>query len=258
MLFLVSVTARADDLPAGLTHVGVDQKLNEQVPLHLVFRDEHGQPIHLRDYFGRRPVILTLNYYDCPMLCPLELNDLLRAARAMPLAVGTDYDIVTVSIDPEDTPASAAEKKQFYAERYGRPGGFQGWHFLTGNPESIASLAEAVGFRYRRDPRSRQYAHAAGLVVLTADGRLARYFFGLEYSARDLRLALVDASQGRIGSLADQLLLFCFHYDPEAGRYNFAVLQAIRAAGVVTVIALGALMTVMLRRERVVLKKGSC
>ena len=256
VLCVASVTTRADNRPAALVNVGIDQKLNARVPLDLVFHDESGRAVRLGDYFGRAPVVLTLNYYDCPMLCPLELNDLLRSARAMPLNLGTDYHIVTVSIDPEDSTARAAEKKQFYSEQYGRAGGSAGWHFLTGDVNSIASLAAAVGFRYEHDPHTGQYAHAAGVMVVTPDGRLARYFFGLEYSPLDLRLALVDASQGRIGSLADQLLLFCFHYDPESGRYNFAILRAIRIGGVATMFGLAVLMGTMFRRERTGLRKG--
>ncbi|HEY7288417.1 MAG TPA: SCO family protein [Vicinamibacterales bacterium] len=245
-----ATAAIPDDRPVGLAAVGIDQRLGDSLPLDLRFHDEHGNTVRLADYFGRLPVILTLNYFDCPMLCPLELNDVLRAARAMPLNLGSDYQILTVSIDPDDTPARAIEKQHWFAERYGRPGGATGWHFLTGDADAIRSLTQAVGFRYSRDQASGQYAHVAGLMVVTPDGRLTRYFFGLEYSPRDVRLALVDASNGRIGSIADQVLLFCFHYDESAGRYNFAIVRAVRAGGILTVFGLGALMTVMFRRER--------
>src|SRR5438094_1749677 len=220
-----------DGRPAGLRDVGLDQKLNERLPLNLQFRDEAGQVVRLGDYFGNTPVILTLNYFDCPMLCPLVLNDVLRAVRAIPLALGKDFRVLTVSIDPHDIAAVAAVKQQSYVERYGRPGAADAWHFLTGDEETIESLARAVGFRYVFDLQSRQYAHTAGIMVLTPDGRLARYFYGVEYSPRDLRLALVEASQGRIGSLADQILLFCFHYDPASGRYTLVMLNAVRAGG---------------------------
>jgi len=249
---LLSVApASADDgRPAGLRDVGLDQKLNEQVPLDLTFQDEGGQTVRLADYFGAVPVVLSLNYFDCPMLCPLVLNDVLRAARAIPLRLGPDFRIVTVSIDPHDTPARAAAKQQWYAEQYGRGGTADGWHFLTGDERSIESLARAVGFRYVLDSNSGQFAHTAGIMVLTPDGRLARYFYGVEYSPRDLRLALVEASRGRIGSLADQMLLFCFHYDEASGRYSFFVLNAIRAGGIATVLGLASLMAVLFRRER--------
>jgi protein SCO1 len=239
-----------DGRPAGLRDVGLDQKLNERLPLDLQFRNEAGHVVRLADYFGTTPVILTLNYFDCPMLCPLVLNDVLRAVRAIPLALGKDFRVLTVSIDPHDTAAVAATKQQSYVERYGRPGAADAWHFLTGDEDTIESLARAVGFRYVFDPQSRQYAHTAGIMVLTPDGRLARYFYGVEYSPRDLRLALVEASQGRIGSLADQILLFCFHYDPASGRYTLVMLNAVRAGGVTTVFGIGALMIVLFRRER--------
>lgn len=239
-----------DGRPAGLRDVGLDQRLNEQVPLDLAFRDEAGRTVRLGDYFGGTPVILTLNYYDCPMLCPLVLNDVLRAVRAIPLALGKEFRILTVSIDPHDTPGVAATKQRSYVERYGRPGAADGWHFLTGDQGSIESLTHAVGFRYELDSKSRQYAHTAGIIVLTPDGRLARYFYGVEYSPRDLRLALVEASHGEIGSLADQVLLFCFHYDPVSGRYSLVMLNTIRAAGVATVVGLGGLVVVLFRREK--------
>jgi protein SCO1/2 len=249
-LLLSGGSAGADDgRPAGLRDVGLDQKLNEQIPLELPFRDEAGRSVRLADYFGAVPVVLSLNYFDCPMLCPLVLNDVLRAARAIPLRLGQDYRILTVSIDPHDTPARAAAKQQWYGEQYGR-GGPDGWHFLTGDERSIESLARAIGFRYVVDPKSGQFAHTAGIIVLTPDGRLARYFYGVEYSPRDLRLALVEASHGRIGSLADQILLFCFHYDEASGRYSFFVLNAIRAGGIATVLGLASLMAVLFRRER--------
>jgi len=249
-LTLGACIAGDDGRPAGLRDVGLEQRLNEHVPLDLSFRDESGQPVRLGHYFGSTPVILTLNYFDCQMLCPLVLNDVLRVVRAIPLTLGRDFRILTVSIDPHDLAALAEAKHQSYVDRYGRPGAIDGWHFLTGDEDSIESLARAVGFRYVRDPQSRQYAHAAGIMVLTPDGRLARYFYGVEYSPRDLRLALVEASKGGIGSLADQILLFCFHYDPQSGRYSFVVLNAVRAASIATVIGIGSLMVVLFRRER--------
>jgi protein SCO1/2 len=243
--------ARAEEgRPAGLRNVGLEQKLNQPVPLDLSFRDESGRTVRLGDYFAAMPVILTLNYYGCPMLCPLVLNDVVRTIRAMPLVLGKDFRVLTVSLDPHDTPAMAASKQEWYSGRFGPRGVADGWHFLTGSEDNIESLAGAVGFHYELDPKSGQYAHAAGIVVLTPDGRLARYFYGVEYSPRDVRLALVEASRGRIGSLADEILLFCFHYDPESGRYTLVVLNTIRAAGVATLLGLGGLMVVLFRREK--------
>jgi protein SCO1 len=240
----------ADSLPPGLAGVGIQQRLNESLPLNLPFRDEHGRAVRLGDYFGRVPVVLTLNYFDCPMLCPLELNDLLRAMRAVSPSAGQDFLVLSVSIDSRDTPARAMEKQQWYVERYGRPRGAEGWHFLTGEQQAIDELTGAVGFHYQRDAESGQLAHAAGIVVSTREGRLSRYLLGLEYSPRDLQFALMDAAEGRIGSISEQLLLFCFHYDPEAGRYNFVILRAVRAAGVMTVLGLAAFMAMLMRRER--------
>jgi protein SCO1 len=249
-LLSVGPVSAGDGRPAGLRDVGLDQKLNEQVPLDLTFHDEDGRTVRLADYFGAVPVVLSLNYFDCPMLCPLVLNDVLRAARAIPLGLGQDYRILTVSIDPHDTPARAATKQRWYTEQYGQEGTADGWHFLTGDARAIEALARGVGFRYVLDPKSGQFAHTAGIMVLTPDGRLARYFYGVEYSPRDLRLAIVEASHGRIGSLADQILLFCFHYDEATGRYSFFVLNAVRGGGIATLLGLASLMAVLFRRER--------
>lgn len=244
------VHADSVPLPPGLQGVSIQQRLNESIPLNLTFRDEQGHSVRLGDYFGRIPVVLTFNYFDCPMLCPLELNDLLRAMRAISPEAGKDFVVLSVSIDAHDTPAQAAAKQQWYVERYRRPHGAEGWHFLTGETHAIDELTTAVGFHYQRDAASGQLAHAAGIVVATRDGRLSRYLLGLEYSPRDLQFALMDAAEGRIGSFAEQLLLFCFHYDPEAGRYNFVILSAVRAAGLMTVLGLAAFMTTLIRRER--------
>ena len=242
--------AAQDARPAGLRDIGLDQRLNERVPLELRFRDERGRAVRLGDYFGAAPVLLTFNYFECPMLCPLMLNDVLRLVRAMPLTLGTEFRVITVSIDPHDTPAAAAAKARWYGERTGSPATADGWHFLTADDTTIAALAQAVGFRYAPDPATGQFAHVAGVMILTPDGRLAQYFYGLEYSPRDVRLALVEASRGTIGSLVDQVLLFCFHYDPASGRYGFAVLNAIRVAGGATVLGLVAFIVALIRRER--------
>lgn len=248
---LAAAPARAQSgVPPMLRDVGIDQRLNQQAPLDLVFRDESGRTVALRDYFGQRPVILSLVYYNCPMLCTLVLNGLLRSMRALPLNAGQEYDVVTVSFDPRETPALAAAKKQAYVERYGRAGAAQGWHFLTGDEPAIQQLTRAVGFRYKFDPATGQFAHASGIMVLTPQGRLARYFYGVEYSTRDIRLALVEASANKIGTPADQVLLFCFHYDPATGKYGFAIMNALRAAGLATMLGLVALVWSLSRRHR--------
>jgi protein SCO1/2 len=239
------------ELPPPLRDVGFDQRLGADVPLDLLFRDESGQEIPLGRYFGeQRPVILSLVYYRCPMLCTLVLNGLTSSLKALPFAAGREFEIVTVSFDPRETPALAAAKKAAYLERYGRPEAGEGWHFLTGDEDPIRRLADAVGFRYTYDPELDQYAHASGILVLTPEGKIARVFYGVEYAPRDLRLGLVEASQNRIGTLVDQLLLFCFHYDPAAGKYGAVALNLVRAGGVVTVLGGGLAIASLLRRER--------
>lgn len=223
----------------ALDGIGIDQKLNAQAPLNAEFRDEAGRAVRLREYFdGTRPVILTLNYYECPMLCSLELNGLVRTLRQIPFTAGKEFTIVTVSFDPLEKPSLARLKKTAYLDDYGRAGATSGWHFLTGDDGPIRELTEAVGFRYRYDPVSRQYAHASGIVVLTPAGKVARYFYGIEYSPRDLRLALVDASAGAIGSPVDQVLLLCYQYNPATGKYAVFVTKSLRIGGLLTVIAL--------------------
>ena len=250
LLLAGAAATHADEArPAILDNVSIDQRLNEQLPLDLVFRDEAGQPVELGRYFGRRPVILTLVYYDCPMLCTLVLNGLVSALGVLSFDVGDQFDVVTVSFNPQDTPELAAAKKAHYLQRYGRPTAAQGWHFLTGEAASIERLTRAVGFRYAYDPEQKQFAHAAGIVVLTPQGRIARYFYGVEYAPRDLRLGLVEAADNRIGSPVDQLLLFCFHYDPATGKYGPIIMNVMRLAGVLTVLALGTFIVVMRRRD---------
>jgi protein SCO1/2 len=236
--------------PGLLAAVAFEQRLGATVPPDLVFRDETGAAVPLGEFFGDRPVILTLNYYDCPMLCPLLLEELLRSLRAISFDVGQQFDVVTVSIAPYETPALAAAKKADYIRGYGRRGAADGWHFLTGESASIERLSEAVGFRYAYDSAKNQYAHAAGIVVLTPQGRIARYLYGLEFSARDLRLALVEAAANRIGSPVDQLLLYCYQYDSATGRYSLIVRRVLQAAGLVTMLALAGFMLVMFRRDR--------
>lgn len=243
----------AGTLPEPLRGVGIDQRLDGQVPLDLVFRDETGKAVRLGEYIGAvpgRPTILALVYYECPMLCSLVLNGLLGSLKALSFNVGDEFNIVTVSFDPRETPALAAAKKKEYVRRYGRPGAAAGWHFLTGEEEAIRQLARAVGFRYAYDAKTDQYIHASGIMVVTPRGRLARYFYGIEYAPRDVRLGLVEASANRIGSPIDQVLLFCYHYDPVTGKYGLLIMNVLRLAGLATVLALGTFIAVMLRRDR--------
>ncbi|MBI2833008.1 MAG: SCO family protein [Acidobacteria bacterium] len=240
----------ADVRPAALVGVGLDQKLGERVPLDAVFRDETGRDVRLGEYFGARPVVLTLAYYECPMLCTQVLTDLVSALKVLSFDVGKEFTAVTVSFNPKERPELAAAKKEHYIARYGRPGAADGWHFLTGDQASIDRLTAAVGFRYSYDEQTKQYAHATGVMILTPDGRLARYFYGVDYSPRDVRLGLVEAASRRIGSPVDQILLFCYHYDPTKGKYTLLALNLVRLGGVATVVALGTFIVVMRRREK--------
>ncbi|MFQ5737675.1 MAG: SCO family protein [Acidobacteriota bacterium] len=235
---------------AGLEGVGIEQRLKSEIPLDLTFADESGAPVKLEDYFGRRPVVLALVYYECPMLCTEVLNGILRAVRTMTFEVGNEFELVVLSIDPGESSQLAAAKKRFYVSRYDRPGGQRGWHFLTGREESILPLADSVGFHYRYDPQTDLYSHAAAIMVLTPSGRVSHYFFGVEYAPRDLRLALVEASANQIGNPIDQVLLYCYHYDPASGQYSIAIMQVLRLAGVATVLVLGTFMWIMFRRDR--------
>lgn len=240
----------AAERPAALREIGFDQRLGEGLPLQARFRDDHGREVSLGDYFGKKPVVLSLNYYGCPMLCTVTLNGLASALNFMSLDAGREFEVVTVSFDPKEGPALAAEKKAQYLTRYKRETAAAGWHFLTGDQASIDALTRAVGLRYAWDAESRQWAHPAGIVVATPDGRIARYLFGIEYAPLDLRLALVEASAGRIGTPVDAVLLYCYQYDPMAGRYSAAILRMLRAAALLTLGALGVFVFTMLRRER--------
>ena len=237
-------------MPELLQEVGLDQKLNAQIPLNLTFKDESGRTVKLGDFFGNRPVILTLNYFECPMLCTEVLNGLTGALSTLNFSIGKDFDVVTVSFDPRDTPERARAKKANYVKRYRRDGAAEGWHFLTGNEPEISMLTRAVGFRYAYNKAVGQYAHASGIIVATPDGRLSRYFYGIEYGPRDVRLALIEAADRKIGGPADQLLLACFHYDPSSGKYSLAVMRIVRTAGVATLLIIGVAVVMMRRRER--------
>ena len=237
-------------LPAALREIGFDQNIDQRVPLDTMFRDESGAVVRLGDYFGQKPVVMVFAYYDCPMLCTQVINGLSSALGVMNLNPGKDFEIVTVSFNPRDTPATAAAKKAAYLERYQRAGAAAGWHFLTGERPEIDRLAGAAGFRYAWDEPTKQYAHPSGVIVLTPEGRLSKYLFGIEYGPRDLRFAIVEASNGKVGTAVDALLLYCYHYDPMTGRYGLAIMRAIRIAGGATVLALGAFIVVMIRKDK--------
>ena len=236
--------------PGMLSKIGIDQRLNHQVPLDLPFVDETGREVRLGEYFGKRPVMLALVYYECPMLCTQVLNGLVSALGTLKFDVGREFDVVAVSINPREGPGLASQKKAAYLERYGRPQTAPGWHFLTGKEENIARLAEAVGFRYAYDTAIGQYAHGAGVELLTPKGVVSRYFYGIEYSPRDIRLGLIEASDERIGTPVDDVLLLCFHYDPSTGKYGATALGLVRIGAVLTVAAFLAFLVVSLRRER--------
>jgi len=250
-LVVAGLAAPAHAKPGGvLADVGFDQKLDTQIPLTLKFRDESGREVQLSDYFGKRPVILTLSYADCPLLCSQVLSGLARSLRPLKYSIGKEFDVINVSIDPEETPERALKQKNTYVRRYNREGAAAGWHFLTGDKESIAALAKSVGFRFKYSERTGSYAHAAGMVFLTPAGRVARYIYGVEPEARELEYALMDASIGKIGSPIKKMVLYCYEYDPTTGKYTFAVMSMIRIFGVATALGLAIFMIVMLRRDR--------
>jgi len=237
--------------PAIAKGVNLEQKLNASVPLDLMFHDESGQTVPLRTYFGEKPVVLSLVYFRCPSLCPMSLHEMVSSLkRVSSLHAGIDYNVVVVSFDPSDTPAEAAEKKAQYAKEFQRPGFNSGWHFLTGSQDSISKLASAVGFGYRYDPATKQYIHAGGIMVATPDGRMSRYFYGIDYVPADLRMALVEASQHKIGSPVDYVLLFCFHYDYTAGKYTLAIVNVLKIAAAMTLIGLAGLVYLLMRKEK--------
>jgi protein SCO1/2 len=241
-------TAQQTGLPPALLNVGIDQKLNASVPLDATFRDETGRTLRLGEYFqGRKPVILSLVFYECPMLCNQVLNGLTATMKVMPLKLGEDFDVLTVSFDPRETSELAARKKESYVQRLQRPGTSAGWHFLTGDEANIKRLTEAVGFRYGYDARTNQFAHASGIMLLTPEGKVSHYFYGVEYGPKDVRLGLVEASAGRIGSPVDQLLLYCYHYDPATGKYAW-VINIYRWGGAITVAGMIALLLMLRRR----------
>jgi len=237
-------------LPPTLQNVGITQHLDAQVPPDLTFVDDAGRTVKLGDYFGKKPLILNLVYYNCTMLCGEALQGLAQAMKLVKFDVGNQFDVITVSFNPQETPQLAAAKKKDYVERYGRPGAANGWHFLTGQPESINALTKAVGFDYQYDAKRNQYAHATAIMVLTPQGHISRYFYGVDFPPKDLRMGLVEASQGKIGNAVDQVLLYCYHYDPATGKYGAIVTNMLRLGAVATVVLLGGLIAFLFWLER--------
>jgi protein SCO1 len=234
--------------PPGLKNVGIQQNLNHQIPPDLSFTDDLGRKVRLGDYFGKKPMILNLVYYNCPMLCGEVLSGLENSLRMMKFDVGKEFDVLTVSFDPKETPEMAAEKKAVFLKHYKRPGAEQGWHFLVGPAESVDALTKAAGFQYQYDPKTGQFAHATAIMILTPEGKIAQYYYGVEYPPKDLRLGLVQASQNKIGNVVDALLLYCYHYDPEQGKYSATILRVLRVAGAATALFLGTFIFMLVRR----------
>lgn len=237
--------------PPYLENVGIDQRLDAQVPPDLAFVDDTGKPVKLGDYFGKKPLILNLVYYNCTMLCGEALAGLSASLKVIKFDVGNEFEVVTVSFNPKETPQLAAEKKKEYVKRYGRSSAEQGWHFLTGSADSINALTKAVGFQYQYDAAKNQYAHVTAILVLTPEGRISRYFYGVEFPPKDLRMGLVEASSGKIGSPVDQVLLYCYHYDPATGKYGAVVSNMLKVGGAVTILFLAAMLLVLFRLERI-------
>jgi len=260
LIALTATNARADETPAErpqpaaasmIQRVGIDQKLDAQLPLDLKFRDETGKVVALGDYFGKgKPVVLAFVYYGCPSLCTMVLNGMNQSFRTISFDIGKEYEVVTVSFDHNETPELAAKKKATYIKEYGRPGGAEGWHFLTGELPAIQALTKAAGFRYVWDDATQQFAHGSAIMVATPDGRLSRYFYGLEYAPKDLRLGLIEASENKIGKFSDEVLLLCYRYDPMTGKYGFAIMRSLQAGGILTLLALGGYIVTRLLRER--------
>jgi len=233
--------------PPGLKNVGIEQHLNDQIPPELTFRDETGKAVRLADYFGKKPLILNLVYYQCPMLCGEVLSGLESALRVLKFDIGREFEVLTVSFDPKETPEMAAAKKAEFLKRYGRAGAADGWHFLTGSQASIDALTKAAGFDYEYDPKTGQFAHATAIMVLTPEGRIAQYYYGVEFAPKDLRLGLVQASQGKIGSIVDEVLLYCYHYNPDTGKYGAIISRILKIAAGATIFVLGTFLIVLFR-----------
>jgi protein SCO1/2 len=240
----------ADNQPEIFKNIGIEQKLGTQLPLKTTFRDQAGAPVSLQGYLSDKPAVLVFSYFDCPMLCPLVLEGLVRSLKPLSLEVGRDLDVLVISIDERDGPEAAGKKQVEIVNRYGRDGSDVGWHFLTGEKSAIDEVTRSAGFTYAWDEASKQYVHASGIFILTPQGEIARVLYGIDYTPRDIRLALVEAGDGTIGSAVDQLLLYCYHYNPLTGKYGFVIMGALRLAGVSTVLAMATFIITMLRRER--------
>jgi protein SCO1/2 len=236
--------------PPYLQNVGIEQHLNAQVPPDLAFTDDTGRPVKLGDYFGKKPLILNLVYYNCTMLCGEALAGLTGSMKMIKFDVGDQFEVVTVSFNPKETTQDAAAKKADYIKRYGRSGAAAGWHFLTGSADSIDALTKAVGFQYQYDAARNQYAHATAIMVLTPQGHISRYFYGVDFPPKDLRMGLVEASQEKIGNAVDQVLLYCYHYDPATGKYGAVVTNMLKLGGGATILFLAVLLFVLLRLDR--------
>jgi len=246
----IGETAAKQRYESITSQVGIEQKLGERVPLELTFKDETGKIVKLGDYFGKRPVILVLAYYECPMLCTVVLNSLVRTLNAMDWKAGDEFELVVVSIAPNESPEQAAKKKANYAKEYRHGTAERGWHFLVGEEKNIKQLADAVGFKYTYDPVTKQYAHGAGIMIVTPDGKLSRYLLGVDFSARDLKFALAESSQGKIGNPVLSAVMYCFQYDPSTGRYGLVIMRVVQLAGIITVLSLATLIGGALLLER--------
>jgi len=246
---------KGGDRPTPLVNVTIEQRLDSQIPMDASFRDEAGNTFPLGHFFGKRPVVLALVYYQCPMLCTQILNGVVRAAKVLTFKPGEDYDVVAISFDARERPADAAAKKAVYMHDYGHPETAAGWHFLTGDINSIKKVTNAVGFKYMWDVHTAQFAHASAVYILTPEGKLSKYFYGIDYSPKDMRFALIEASKNQIGTPVDRILLYCYHFDPHAAKYTPYALALLRAAGAATVLIFGGFVFISLRRER--RQKGS-
>lgn len=246
-------------LPAALQNIGIEQKLGEQLPLDTVFKDENGRAVKLGEYFSKeRPVVLALVYYECPMLCNEVLNGLTGSLKGISFDAGKEFDVVAISFDARENekPELTKNKKAAYVERYGRPGSEKGWHFLTGEQASIDAVTKAAGFKYQWDEKSNQFAHAGGIMIVTPDGKMSRYFYGIDYSPKDVKFGIMESAESKVGNPAEKLLLYCFHYDPASGKYGLAILNVIRLGGIATLMGLGAMFFVLWRKNKKVKNTG--
>lgn len=237
-------------IPQVLKQVGIEQKLNAQLPLETKFLDENGQEVELKQYFGKKPVIIALVYYECPMLCNEVLNGLVASIKPLSFEAGKEFEVVAISFNPNEKPDLAKAKKESYLARYNHPGTENGWHFLTGSQSSIENVANAIGYHYQWDESSKQYAHAGGIMMATPDGRMSRYFYGIEYAPKELRLGLIESANNKIGNPVDQLMLYCYHYDPSTGKYGLVIMKVMRLGGVITLFGMALMLIILWRRGK--------